>query len=65
MAIRDPIGIQDNIVEQLLLYYDTAFSMRADGLNEERNDLLRKYGNMIQEPHIEILLDYGICERRR
>ena len=64
MAIRDPIGIQDNIVEQLLLYYDTAFSMRADGLNEERNDLLRKYGNMIQEPHIEILLDYKKCDVR-
>ena len=64
MAIRDPIGIQEDIVERLLLYFDTAFSMRAPGLNEERNDLLRSTGVMVQEPHIEMLLDYEKCDVR-
>ena len=64
MAIIDPIGIQENIAEQLLLYYDTSFSMSGKGLNEERNDLLRAYGNMLQEPHVEMLLDYEKCDVR-
>ena len=64
MAIRDPIGIQEDIVERLLLYFDTAFSMRTPGLNEERNNLLRSTGAMVQEPHIEMLLDYEKCDVR-
>ena len=64
MAIRDPIGIQEDVVERLLLYFDTAFSMRTPGLNEERNALLRSTGVMVQEPHIEMLLDYEKCDVR-
>lgn len=64
MPIRDPIGMQEDIVEQLLLYFDTSFSMRTPGLNEERNKLLRSIGAMVQEPHIEMLLDYEKCDVR-
>lgn len=58
MTIKDPIGVHSDIIENLLLYYDTSFSMKFDGLNDERNNLLRMEGEMAREPYIELLLDY-------
>ena len=58
LSIKDPLGIHEDIIEHLLLYYDTSFSMKFEGLNEERNNLLRHPGQMAQEPYIELLLDY-------
>ena len=51
--MRDPVGAFENVRENFILYVKTAFGTRFEGLERERERLLRQSRVFCQEPWIE------------
>ena len=62
--MRDPIGAFDQVRESFILYVKTAFGTQFEGLERERERLLRRPGLICQEPWIEPLPQYESSEKR-
>jgi DEAD/DEAH box helicase domain-containing protein len=62
--VRDPVGAFDRVRESLILYIKTAFGTQFEGLERERERLLRQPGLVCQEPWIETLPQYESSGKR-
>lgn len=62
--MRDPVGAFDKVRESLILYVKTAFGTQFEGLERERERLLRRPGLICQEPWIEPLPQYESSGKR-
>jgi DEAD/DEAH box helicase domain-containing protein len=62
--MRDPVGAFDKVRESLILYVKTAFATQFEGLERERERLLRQSGLICQEPWIEPLPQYESSNKR-
>ena len=65
--IRDPIGIRKDLMEEALLYFDTAFGIRDYGgrsISSDRNKFYRESETLSQQPILEPLMEYAQSEAR-
>ncbi len=58
MTTATPASVYKEIQDAYLLYYDTAFALRDEGLRQEREHLLRRDGVIFTDPIIEPILPY-------
>ena len=56
---QDPIGAFEKIEQDYARYFNTAFNISNEHLDQERRDILLKDNNMSKEPYIEILPEYS------
>jgi ATP-dependent helicase YprA (DUF1998 family) len=52
-------GMQDQLQEVFLRYYDTAYGLRDDNIMAERRNLLCGKATLLQAPYVELLPDWA------
>ena len=55
---HDLLGIFEALKRSFILYLDTAFSLRNEGLKAERRDILENTNCFWQDPYMELIPDY-------
>jgi len=58
MFAHDPLGAFERVRDNFILFLLTAFRTRSPWLDREREDLLRRTGEFVQEPFVEPRLKY-------
>jgi ATP-dependent helicase YprA (DUF1998 family) len=60
--MADALGIFDSLRDYLFRYYDTPFSVRDAGVQEERRRLLDQDEVTWREPWLEVIRDYALTD---
>src|SRR4051812_40427435 len=53
-----PHAVVEQLKDYFFRYYETAFSIRDEGVRAERQGLMRERGAIFQEPYLELLPEY-------
>lgn len=59
---KDPIGAFEKITENYIRYFENAYKLKNEELNQKRIDLLRQNDNLYKSPFIELLPEYNVIE---
>lgn len=59
---QDPIGAFDKIKENYIRYFENAYKITDENLDEERIGLLKKDDNLYKSPYLELLPEYNSYE---